>query len=146
MTSAEHPPENLGEKPDVEAKLARMYEITKTQEQLEEERVELRAQLAAELEGSRYFIDPITGEKRYGFVVTPEPIDVDLEALKESVPASVYESVLKDPPPPAVDKAKFKKAVETQRITPDVFVKVAKKGRSTPHVRFGDPSGPPPKF
>lgn len=146
MTTAEHPPENLGENKDIESALARMYEITKTQEQLEEERVELREWVAENLQGSSYFIDPLTGEKRYGYVVTPEPIDVDLDALKKHVPAAVYEEVLKEPPPPAVDKAKFKKAVETQRITPDVFVKVAKKGKGTPHVRFGDPAGPPPKF
>ncbi len=144
VPAPQHPPENTDSDLDTEALAARMYEITKTQEQLEEERIEIRKTLTERIDGSRYFIDPLTGQKKYAYVVRPEPIEVDLDKLREKAPPEIVESVLEEPKPREVDKAKFKKAVETGRIPQDVFVAVARTGKGNPHIRFGDPYGPPP--
>lgn len=138
MTTPQHPPENDDTAPDLEDKLRQMFEITGLIKELDETRLELKEEILPMLNGSRYFVGQ-DGQKYYGYRVTPEPIDVDLDLLDELVDPQIVSEIVDR----KVNKAAFKKAVETKRISTEVFVKVAKKRRQDPHIRFGDPRTTP---
>lgn len=65
-------------------------------------------------------------------VVSPERLTVDVEALAESVPATVYAKVTKT----SVDLAKFKAAVEAGLIPSDIADKVSTLAPSEPSLRI----------
>lgn len=143
LTTAQpaHPPENDQPDPDTEEKLARLYSLAQQEKAIKEEREALRDEILTGLDGSRYFIGP-DGKKYYAYRVEPEPIEINV-ALLESY---VSDEVINDVTERKIIGPKFKKAVETGRIPQEVFVKVARTKKQAPHIRFGDPSGPPPPY
>lgn len=103
----------------------------------EARRDELVAQL--ESEGPRYFIDA-HGNKRYAYAVVPEPVDVDLdELLVEKAKGNISEETFEAVAPRKIDKEQFRRHVSNGNIPKDVFRRVAKVSRGTPHVGFSDP-------
>lgn len=138
-----HPAENDTPDPDTEAKLAQLYELKNTRDSTKEQYEKLRDELleSGALDSSRYFLDS-DGNKLYGYRVAPEPIEINVSLLESYVPTEVINEVTER----KVVAAKFKKAVETGRIPTEVFVKVAQKKPQKAHIRFGDPTAPPPPF
>lgn len=139
MTTVEkaHPPENPDRDPDTEETLARIHALAQIEKDAKAEREKLRDALLQDFAGSRYFVDS-EGYKRYAFRVDPEPIEVDVKLLASYVSAEVLDEVTER----TLVTDKFKKAVETERIPAEVFVKVARKVPRKGHLRFGDPQKP----
>ncbi len=126
---------------DTEVRLARLAELAEIRREKPDIKTEyevLRDELAAQIEaeGSRIFIGP-DGEKYVAYVVSPEPIEVDvaeLEAMDETgkIPVGLIDKVA----PRKVDKEAFRRAVAKEEITKPQFLRVAKTTKGTAFVKF----------
>jgi len=129
---------------DTEAALAQLQALImrrRKDPEIEARYEQLRDALVDQLkaEGPRYYLDE-EGNKRYAYVVQPEPVEVDMDELLALYEAGELPQSLMDKiAPRKVDKEALRRAVSKGQITRAQFTKVAKLVKGTAHVSFSDP-------
>lgn len=120
------------------AELARLQARRRKDPQVERDYAAQREVVTALLRevGNRLFLDEY-GTKTVAFLVEPEPVEIDLEALEQmELDAEISYELLEELAPRKVDKTAFHRAVAAQRLSAAQVAKVATIGKGTPWVRM----------